>query len=68
MRRFTTIHPNTVPMPQQPKTFLEKIQSSRVTLSVHGFISESENGKIKKRIEGWIKEHAKGKKDDSSKN
>ena len=48
-------------------TALELIEACRVMLSLHGFVSDAENEKIKQRIRKWITKNEKAVSDDPSK-
>jgi hypothetical protein len=45
-------------IPAWPKSdALERIEMCRATLSIHGFLSEAEGAKVKKRVKVWIEKN-----------
>lgn len=43
-------------------TFYDKVEFCRGLLHIHGFITETENTKVKQRIHNWVNEHFMEKK------
>ena len=56
------LSPQTTPI--QARTFKnmeEQFSWSRALLYIHGFLTEAENLKVKKRLEAWVKEQSEKK-------
>lgn len=51
----TNLLPDREPLPWMHKNMLNRVDCCRAMLKVHGFLSDSENVKVRRRIRAWVK-------------